>query len=354
MNTARRTHLVDIGEVSRMLAARIQSLAPDLFPHGQRRGAEYVVGSLAGEVGDNLSIRLTGGKAGVWKDFVANVSGDSLDLVAQTLFRGEKSGALTWSRRWLGLDTGDAAALETARRETPTPAQADAKSKEDAEQARSGAFRIWLAGEKQIRDTPVDTYLRGRGISLAELGRAPGAIRFHSGLWHQRSGRSWPAMVTQISGPEGFMACHRTWLEIQSDGSVKKAPVEPNKAVLGAYRTGHIALWRGASGKPLAQAEQGETCDLSEGIEDGLSVAIVAPECRVVAAVALANMAAIVLPPAITAVRIWKQNDEKAAAVAAFDRAVLAHMAAGREVIIPEIPRHLKDVNDLLRAEGNG
>src|SRR5579864_6331573 len=99
--------------------------------------------------------------------------------------------------------------------------------------------------------------------------------------------------------------------------------------VLGGYAGGAIRLWRGASGKPLREAPAGETIDLTEGIEDGLSVAVAAPECRVLAAISLSNMANLAapgaLPPAIAAVRLWQQNDTNKDAVGAFDRALRAH-----------------------------
>ena len=78
-------------------------------------------------------------------------------------------------------------------------------------------------------------------------------------------------------------------------------------------------------------------------------MAFVMPEERVIAAVSLANLAALALPNQLKTVCIWRQNDTKKEAIAAFERALSAQLAAGREVIIPEIPRHVKDVNDWLR-----
>ena len=346
--TARR--LIDIGEVSRMLAARMQSLAPELLPNGKRASTEWTVGSPAGEPGTQMAIHLTGAKAGVWKHFAGSESGDALDLVAVVLFAGDKGRALAWSLRYLGLESGDPAALETARRATPPAHEIDAKTAEEIQTTRNNARRIWLAAHVQCRDTPVDTYLQGRGIRLAELGRQPGAIRFHDRLWHPPSGRHWPGMVAAVSGdaPGGFLACHRTWLEVQTDGRVTKAPIDRNKAVLGSYKGGHIALNRGATGKPLRDTTVGEVLDITEGIEDGLSVAYAAPECRVVAAISISNWASMELPPAVLTVRLWRQNDTKPAAIAAFDRVLRAQMTAGRRVLIADVPRGMKDVNDLL------
>ena len=180
------------------------------------------------------------------------------------------------------------------------------------------------------------------------MARQPRALRYHPSLFHKPSGRSFPAMVAAIGDRDGrFIACHRTWLEVCPDG-VGKAPVEDPKRTLGSYRGGYIRLWRGASGVPFGQAPD-ETVDVSEGIEDGLSVAYACPECQVIAAISLVNIATLLLPAGVTTLRIWAQNDTNNQALAGFDRAVRAHLAAGRQVLVPTIARG-KDVNDLLRG----
>lgn len=352
MTAARR--LVDIGEVARMLNARAEALCRELLPDGRRNGSEWLASSprAAHAKLGQFNVHLNGAKAGVWSDFVAGDGGDALDLVAYVLFRGDKAQAFAWSRRWLGLESGDPAALERARRSLPSPDQAQARSREEQEHARSAAFRIWQQGGRpELLGTPVDAYLRGRGIPLAELPRLPRSIRYHPDLFHKESGRRWPAMVTAVCGPDNkFAACHRTWLEIQSNGQVTKAPVERNKMVLGVYRGGSIHLWAGLAHRALRELREDEVIDLTEGIEDGLSVAIAAPECRVLATISLSNLASVVLPPATRTVRIWRQNDKHPQAIDAFQRAARAHIAAGRTVLIPPCPAEVKDVNDLLRA----
>ncbi len=333
-----------------MLAARISSLAPELLPDGRRVGHEWeALNPATGKYG-SWNIHIGPGKPGVWKNFVSGEGGDALDLVAHVLFRDDKKRALQWSLRWLGLDSGDPNAIETVRQATPPPAEVDARAAEHQAKMRNNALRIWMSAQTQLLGTPVDMYLRGRGIVLADLDRLPGAIRFHPGLFNVESQSRWPAMVAAIAGPGVFMACHRTWLKTHADGTVTKAPLKDPKLTLGHYRGGHISLWRGASGRSLRDALPGETVDISEGIEDGLSVAWCAPECRVIAAVSLSNPQ-ISLPPAITAVRLWKQNDTHPETLKSFDRMVRAQLAAGREVLIAGVPREVKDVNDLLRMD---
>jgi hypothetical protein len=348
-----RASLVPIDVITDGLAARDRELCTQLFPHGVIEGHEYCVGSLAGEPGRSLKIHLGGGRSGVWCDFATGETGDALDLVAQAMFRGDKRQALAWSRSWLGLgDAVDDHSLALARRQAEaSKARAKADAEAEANKNRGNAFRLWLAATPTIRGTPVERYLLGRAIDLAQLGRQPRALRYHPALANRESGRRWPAMVAMIvNGLGQTIAVHRTWLEARPDGTVGKAPLKEPKMTLGAYRGGAIRLWRGASGKSLVDAPAGELVELTEGIEDGLSVAIALPECRVLVAVALANMAHIDLPPAINGVRIWRQNDPpNSKAAQALDRAIEAHLAAGRSVQVVDIPAEFKDVNDLLR-----
>src|SRR5437763_15477305 len=92
-------------DISRELAARVHALAADLLPAGHREGHEWRCGSLAGEPGDSLGVHLRGTKAGVWSDFSTDQKGDALDLVRAVLGLGMPE-ALSWSRRWLGLEDG--------------------------------------------------------------------------------------------------------------------------------------------------------------------------------------------------------------------------------------------------------
>lgn len=342
-----RPPLMPIDQVAQLLGSQAHRLAAELLPHGRRDGQEWRCGSLAGEPGTSTAVHLAGAKAGVWSDFASGERGDALDLVAMVLFGGDKRQALRWARRWLGLESGDPAALATLRREAQ--ARVDTAD-ESAEQTRRSAMRLWLNAQDRIAGTPVEDYLAGRGIDLAALGRQPRCLRYHPGLFNFEMDARLPAMVTAVAGPDGaFAAVHRTWLEQAGPGDWRKARLQQPKKVLGSYRGGMIRLWRGASGKPIAQAPDGEVLDVTEGVEDGLSVAMASPECRVVAAISLSNMGNLVLPAAIRTVRLWRQNDTAPEAIRGFARAVDAFAARGLQVLIPPIPDGCKDVNDLLQ-----
>lgn len=71
-------------ELADRLAQNTAAVAEHLLPRGKRAGAEWKAGSTAGEEGRSLSVRLTGDKKGLWRDFAADEGGDLLDLWAKT------------------------------------------------------------------------------------------------------------------------------------------------------------------------------------------------------------------------------------------------------------------------------
>jgi Toprim domain len=341
---------IDIKMVIDKLTDRIEELARKLLPKGIREGHEYCIGSLEGEPGRSLKICLAGAKAGIWCDFASGETGDAFDLVAQVLYRGDKKLAMAWARHWLNIDAGGAPAPTPAvRRQT----HAGGGKKDDS----GKAFALWLAAQERIQGTPVDRYLKGRGIDLAQLGRQPRALRFHPRLWSTESESHWPAMVANISDAGGkFMAVHRTYLQILADGRVVKAPLRDPKMTWPGFKGGSIRLWRGASGKSLKDAPEGDEAVLIEGIENGLSVALACPEKRVLATVSLANMANIDLPPAIRTVILFCDNDPpfndgggSSAQARGLARVIARYQHQGRMVRLARAPQG-KDANDFIQG----
>ena len=335
----------DAAKIAAMLARQAAALAAELLPAGKREGAEWRAGSVAGEPGRSLAVHLAGARAGVWADFASGETGDALDLVAAVLYRGDKRAALAWARRWLGLQAGAAPA---AQRRAPAP-EAAGQPDAEAERKRRAALRIFLTARPSLASTPAGAYLAARGIDLAELGRQPRSLRFAPELRNEESGRPWPALVAAVTDGAGVhVATHRTWLAQDAAGIWRKAPLREPKMSLGRLAGGCIRLWRGASGRPLAQAPAGETVAIAEGIETALSVVIACPELRVLSAVSLANMARIELPPAVGTVILCRDNDgDKKAAARGLERAVEHFLKDGRVVKIA-VPPCGKDFNDTL------
>ncbi|WP_225782650.1 toprim domain-containing protein [Xenophilus sp. Marseille-Q4582] len=71
---------MNAGELKGLLAQKAAEIAQHLLPKGKKVGSEWKAGNTLGEEGTSLSVRLTGEKAGVWKDFASGESGDLIDL----------------------------------------------------------------------------------------------------------------------------------------------------------------------------------------------------------------------------------------------------------------------------------
>lgn len=72
--------MMHAADIAQRLSDNAAAVASYLLPNGKKAGSEWKAGSVGGEVGTSLSVRLTGSKAGVWKDFESGQSGDLLDL----------------------------------------------------------------------------------------------------------------------------------------------------------------------------------------------------------------------------------------------------------------------------------
>lgn len=351
--------MIEIARLADALNARAESLAADLLPNGKRRGREWTVGSLAGEPGKSLSVSMSGARRGRWKDFASGDGGDMLDLVAGALCGGSKADAIQWAKQWLGLDTAGPAPVLQRPAAPPRPSpEIEARQRAEAqEQAR----RKFAGCQHRIAGTGADWYLRGRAIDLRQLGRQPGRLAFHPGLWCEETRDRRPAMVAAIVQAGRIVGIHRTYLAetVDDAGEVtwRKAELECPKKTLGPWTGGCIPLWRGMdkhAWRDLFEKDEDalgpQSVTLTEGIEDALSIAIADPSRRVAAAVSLAGLAGVVLPPCVKDVVLAADNDPGAAQQAALQRAVEAHSRCGRRVLVARAPAPHKDFNEWLQT----
>jgi hypothetical protein len=111
------------------------------------------------------------------------------------------------------------------------------------------ALRIWRESVAAV-GTDVEGYLHSRGITIPP----PPTLRFHGGLKHPSGGR-WPAMVALVTSgvDDRPVGIHRTFLSKR-----RKAPVDPQKMMLGACSGGAVRLLQGSG--PLCVGEGIETC----------------------------------------------------------------------------------------------
>lgn len=367
----RTTHSIE--QIKDMLIARIDQVAEHYAPpapgshHNHGKWFTLNPGRPDKSVG-SFYVELSGQRPGSWRDHATGDYGDVLDLIRLSQ-GGSMVDAIKEARAFLGLTDLDPAAIRAreraaqeakARRAAATRDQA-----EKIEKARRYAHRLWLSGQAQIIGTPVERYLRGRGIEVAALAYPVRALRYIPLLPYRHMDPEtgeviegkWPAMVAGATDAAGtFRACHRTWLALHPDGRVTKAPVPVAKKVVGNIGGASINLWRGtATGPrggapaPLKHCPPGTHVYISEGIEDALSAVTIDASLRVLAAYSLGNMGLVKLPDAVSDVTLIADNDLGAEAQAALQRAIERHQQAGRRVRVWKSSEG-KDLNEALMA----
>lgn len=190
----------------------------------------------------------------------------------------------------------------------------------------AAALSIWHAA-KPAGGTLIETYLRSRGLRLP----ATPTLRFHPHLKHP-SGDSWPAMIALVSrgDDEAPLAIHRTFLARNGTG---KAPVDPQKMMLGPCRGGAVRL-----------AKPGDLLMIGEGIETCLA-AMQETGHPAWAALSTSGLRALELPKDVRDVIVLADGDD-AGEIAARDCA-LRWKREGRRVRIAHPPRGM-DFNDMV------
>jgi hypothetical protein len=344
---------ISIDELKELANVQIRAIAQHLLPNGRENCGYWEAGSIEGEPGKSLKVNLRGATRGLWTDFSAakgspSYSGNVIQLVAQVQFGGNVGEACKWLRRWLGIDNLDPEALAkskaTAQR---AAASADKDAVERAEKNRRRAHQLFLSADP-YPDTIVETYLCSRGIDFrkADL-NAPGAIRYAPRAYCAEVRKDLPAMVAPIVGLDGrHLGTHRTWLA--PDGVGKAMLVEAKKSI-GKYQGGFIPLWKGQHKCALKDLPPSTPIYISEGIEDGLSVALARPSLRIIAGVSLSNIGSIELPDGCPAY-LLAQRDEKMKAIEAFEGALARLQERGYAVFLVYPPAGFKDYNDVLRG----
>lgn len=385
-------HRYTIEEIKAMLEARVDELARELVPDGHKDGHHWRADTPWGGRGQSFCITLSGAKQGLVKDFAAGKATDLLGLVAQLRCAGKIGDAIKWSLSWLGLEH-DARTPEqirhTARQAEAARAARIARDAAEEKARAEKAYRRWQAlkvERKEIAGTPVEFYLKRRGIDLRLLGRQPGALVFDPQCYCferyqalRAAGAAeedaqarclLPAMVALVNDLAGSpLGVHRTWLEQDEGGHWTKARLQSPKKSLGPIRGGMIKLHRGRSGLPLQDAPKGSAVLLGEGIENSLGAALAQPGYYAVSGISLSNMASIELPATVEDVIVLGENDplptdpgltatERQAAIereAQKARVLAALQRPGRRVRLYQPPKALldlpiNDLNDHLRV----
>lgn len=308
---------------------------------------------------------------GKWNDWGMGKFGDALGLVAYARGFPEPKGkaaiaeAIKWAKDYLGLATADFDRAAWAQRQAEIErraAEREAKARRELAQQRKTAQGLWLAAQELQPDTPGWAYLLARGIDLDALPRRPRAIRYSpSQAWYDDDGEVrhvGPALMSAMTLADGgFGSLHRIWIDPgrpgeKADLSHVSDRANPRK-MWPASAGAAIRLWRGESGLSEKEAKgRGliEDMVICEGVEDGLSIALMTPELRVAACGSLPGLSSFVPPKHVRCIIVAADNDwDKPQAQAQLDAACRRlRDEFGKLIRVARSPEG-KDFNDLLR-----
>jgi hypothetical protein len=321
-------------DLARRLAREAEAVCRCYLSNGHRQGAYWVVGDVRNTPGRSMFVRLKQtpkGPAGKWTDAATGEHGDLLDVIRE-------------SRGFVDFkDVADEArSFLSQPHSAPEPTRMRSSlSKSDAPTGSSEAARRLFAMSQPIGRTPVEAYLRGRGITALH---GTGTLRFHPRCYYRPDEHSatetWPAMIAAVTDLSGSVTgAHRTWLDPDgfSEATLGKAPIDTPRRAMGDL-LGHAVRF-GAAGEVLAAGE---------GIETMLSLRCVLPSMPMVAALSAAHLSAILFPDVLR--RLYIARDYDPAGDGATATLVERAQSAGIEALV--LSPALCDFNEDLRLLG--
>ncbi len=357
-----RDHGPDFAEIKEAMLGRLDALVRQLAPGGKIMGAYYMPKNptRADKKAGSFWIRVRGGGLGAWRDDATGDKGDLFKLVQYCLGHTDMKETRAWCLAWLGWSGGRAPQMTKQKRVELLKRDKARQRAEDETRRREGAEKSnkalawWLSANVRILSTPIDLYLKSRGIELIRFSALPGAIRYLPDCEHVDSDgvvTEWPVMMTAMCDANGHVrAVHRTFLAADGLG---KAPVVPVKKIWPAYSGCMIRLAKGAGNHtPEVAGRKNISAPLlvCEGIEDALTFALAEPDLRVWAAGTLGNLANIPKLDCISRLIVPRDNDPSdSQASALFDKIITTLEARFGDVRVPHSFAG-KDANDLLRA----
>lgn len=284
-------------------------LALSWYPNAKRFGHSIRTGDIDGNQGMSFWIDLN---TGAWKDHATGDSGgDLISLYAarENISQGE-------AKKRLEDTLGD-----------KMPVKDSIKPVQSRKNTEVFAQEIWKESSASPQ-TPVEAYLKGRGIS-----HLPPSLRFHPACYHSPTKQKYSAMIAGITRwpDKSPHAVHRTYLE-----GDEKAKINPNRMILGEVTGGAVRL-----------APVHSVLALAEGIETALSVqqALGLPSWAVLSA---SNYRGLVLPDTVKEITIAADNDE--AGLKAAHKAAELWSDKGKFVQVIHPPQPNTDFNDLTIA----
>lgn len=368
----RRRAQQEVELVRHRMNKRALEFCKKLLPNGRQAGHYWETSNIEDRKTGSYSLKVDL-RRGSWTDFgkakgQPGASGDMLSLYVEREHGGDFAKAIIEAKQLCQVANLDDSQFARAQAESARQAEQQEIAEDEERKAKlSSAQRLWngaapIAGEEGL--TPGHGYLAGRGIDFHRLGRVPGSLRYHPACWNReiadRLGKAHakiPALIACVMGLDGQLrGVHRTFLDVSAGkgGPVRKAAVNDPKLTLGPSLGGHIPLWKGEFRGPLRAIPPGTDVYMSEGIEDGLSLAVARPGLRIIAGVSLSKMGAVELPEQMGALVIIGQNDTKAEPIEALHRAIQAQQERGHKVRTIYPPEDYKDFNDMLCGKVRG
>ena len=320
---------LDASDLANRLGREAEAVCRHYLDAGHRQGNYWQVGDVRNTPGRSMFVRLKAtvkGPAGKWTDAATGEHGDLLDVIRESCGLTDFADVVEEARSFLSLPRPKPAPAIPKRPGTPAPS------------GSAEAARRLFAMSQPISGTPVETYLRHRGITALH---GTGNLRFHPRCYYRPDDHgpteTWPAMIAAVTDLRGAITgAHRTWLA--PDGS-DKAPIETQRKAMGDL-LGHAVRF-GIAGEAMAAGE---------GIESVLSARQTIPHMAMAAALSAAHLAAIRFPETLRRLYILRDNDP--AGDGARDNLVERANAAGIEAIV--LSPVLEDFNEDLRRLGLG
>lgn len=359
--------IMEISAICAQLNDRAGELAPELLPNGRRNGNKWMFSGIPDHgKSESAWVHLSGPKIGKWFD-MGNAApgedkGDMLDLLMLKRCHGDKTAAIAEAKRILGIADAHGRPVRISPEEKRARAEAARARAEERERQEAGdrarkargAKALFLSA-RPLPGTPAEDYLRGRMLQPVRGDKPgpswPGSLRFHPEVYHGGLQMKLAAMVAMIVNAAGEqIGTHRIFLQRHKILGWGKLQGATAKMVLGNMWGGFVPINKGSSAKSMGQMPEGEPIYVTEGIEDAIAVRMAKPEARIIAAVALGNIGAIVLPERAERLIIVCDRDDKARAQDQLESSIAHQQARGIRVDLVLPPKEHKDINDWLLA----
>jgi hypothetical protein len=282
----------DASDLAHRLARDAEAVCRYYLSNGRREGCYWLVGDARNSPGRSMFVRLresAKGPAGKWTDAASGEHGDLLDVIRESRGLQDFRDVAGEARRFLSLP-----------RPEPEPALKPVRSTSQA--GSPVAARRLVAMSQPLARTPVETYLRNRGITALH---ETDALRVHPRCYYRphenAATETWLAMIAAVTGLAGHLTgAHRTWLDPDGFDAVRlgKAPIDTPRRAMGDLLGNGVRF-----GTAI------DVMSAGEGIETILSLRTIMPTMPSVAALSANHLAALLFPATLRRLYIARDND---------------------------------------------